>query len=107
MAKQQTQSRKFKSKAINPSPSTRSLDALSVFVHGVQFMSKRFEHNLETQTKLLACRSSAEVLAVQSDYVQTAMKHYAAAGQAMTLLLSTTMRDGLHLASRDYDDVPL
>jgi hypothetical protein len=90
--------------AVNPEA---TVDTLKMVSQGVQFMSMRLGETLKTQGDLLECKSPADVWAVQSEYLQTAVQQYTMAGQGMLELWGDAMRDGMKLASRKYDDVPV
>lgn len=76
-----------------------------------RFLIERLQEDLETQRALLACKSPAELLEVQSAFLKTAMAQYADYGKRLQDRIATATQDMMKAMrsgfSRGYDDVPL
>lgn len=76
-----------------------------------RFMTERLQTDLETQKALMACRTPADLIQVQTEFLNTAMRQYAeqaarVIGMAMTA--TTDIAEDLKTGhSRGYDDVPV
>ncbi len=84
---------------------------LDIFSESSRFVTDRLQHDMETQKALLACKTPAELLQVQSSFFKTAMEQYADEANRLFKMMSKATEDTLKEAqsglSREYDDVPL
>lgn len=102
-----------------PAVMTAMISANPVFVKvwmdlmskSARFMTERLRTYMETQKALMACKTPAELMEVQSEFLTTAMQQYADEGARM---LDTTVKGSEDIAkdltsghSRGYDDVPV
>ena len=83
----------------------------SFMAESSQFLTKRLQQDLDTQRAMMACKSPAELLKLQTEFLSTAMDHYTEYTTRLYKAMSTAMsgplpktRSGL---SRRYDDIPL
>ncbi|MDJ0858841.1 MAG: phasin family protein [Dinoroseobacter sp.] len=76
-----------------------------------RFMTDRLQTDLETQKALLACKTPAELMAVQAQFLNTTMQQYANEAARVfdiTLKVSADLSEDLKSGhARDYDDVPV
>jgi hypothetical protein len=76
-----------------------------------RFMAERLETDIETQKALMACRTPAALMEVQSAFLNTAVQQYAdqaARMFEMTIKASRDVADDLQSGhSRGYDDIPV
>lgn len=76
-----------------------------------RFLSERLQEDLEAQKALLACKTPAEVVEVQSEFFQKAMVDYTQEAQRMFRIMSGATEEALKDAKtgtkRDYDDIPV
>lgn len=94
--------------SVNPAFTKAWMDMMS---ESARFMMERLQADLETQQALLACRTPADIMEVQANFVNTAMQQYA---QEAARLMDMTMKASTDIAkdassghSRGYDDVPV
>lgn len=82
-----------------------------IMQEGMRFMTDRLHSDLETQQKMLACKTPADLLEVQSDFYQKAMAQYGEETQRMVELMGKAMTATAEEAKsghkRGYDDVPV
>ena len=60
----------------------------------LSFVARRVQQDLRTQSEVLQCRTPAELMAVQSEFVQTAIGAYQAEAERMTALMERATRGG-------------
>ena len=76
-----------------------------------RFMTERLKTDIETQKALMACRTPAELMEVQSAFLNTAVQHYADEAARlfeMTMKASRDAADDLQSGhTRGYDDIPV
>ena len=72
-----------------------------IMTESVRFMTERLQKDMETQKAMLSCKSPAELLQLQTEFFQDAMKDYTDEATRMLTLMSSTG------TARSYDDVPL
>jgi Phasin protein len=58
----------------------------------LSFVARRVQQDLQTQSAVLQCRTPAELMAVQSEFVQTAIGAYQAEAERMTALMERATR---------------
>ena len=84
---------------------------LGIMSESARFVTDRLHQDIQTQKSLLACRSPAELLEVQSEFFRTAMKQYAEEiarlSEMVTKGAEETIEDAVSGHSREYDDVPI
>ena len=94
--------------AINPIASKGWLDIMS---ESARFMTDRLRQDLNTQQAMLACKTPAELLKVQSEFYTSTMKDYSEQFTRLCEMMSKATNDTLDDArsghSRKYDDIPL
>lgn len=94
--------------AFNPVLTQAWMDILS---DSARFLTERLHQDLDTQKALLACKTPAELLQVQSAFLKSALAQYTAYATRCQSKLATaaedTMGDARSGFSRGYDDVPL
>jgi hypothetical protein len=76
-----------------------------------RFLTDRLQQDMNTQKAMLACKSSVELLQVQTEFFKSAMEQYTSYAARLTTRMATTAEDTVKDArsshSRSYDDVPL
>lgn len=76
-----------------------------------RFVSDRLQQDMEAQKALMQCKTPAEFVTFQSDFVLKAMQQYADEAQRMTKIMTDASeeiaKDARHTWSRAYDNVPL
>lgn len=94
--------------AANPVFAKAWMDLMS---ESARFMTERLRTDMETQKALMACKTPAELMDVQSEFLTTAMQQYAdeaARMLEMTVKASEDIAKDLKSGhSRGYDDVPV
>lgn len=94
--------------AFNPAMTQAWLDIMS---DSARFLTERLHHDLDTQRAMLACKSPAELLEVQSAFFKKAMAQYTDYAKHLQGKIATvaddTMEDARSGFARSYDDVPL
>lgn len=94
--------------SVNPVVAKAWMDLMS---ESMRFMSDRLHSDMETQKALLACKTPAELMEVQTAFLQGAVKDYAdeaARVMDMTMKASEDIAEDLKSGhSRGYDDVPV
>ena len=82
-----------------------------IMSEGARFLSKRLQEDLETQKALLACRTPADVVQVQTEFFRKAMEQYTAETQRMFEIMTGAIEEAVKEAGtgtkRDFDDVPV
>lgn len=73
-----------------------------VMAESVRFMTDRLQKDMETQKALLACKSPADLMKVQTQFYEDALADYSAQASRVLALMSGKSR-----TKREYDDVPL
>lgn len=68
----------------------------------VSFMTERLEKDLETQRALLNCKTPADLLKVQTDFLESTMAQYSEGAKRFMNLMAKA-----NGTARGYDDVPL
>lgn len=93
---------------INPMATKAWMDILS---DNARFMTERLQQDMETQKALLACKTPAELLQVQTEFFKSAMAQYTEHATRMFTKASATTEETVKTArssqSRGYDDVPV
>ena len=74
-----------------------------IVTQNTEFLTQRLAQDLETQQALLACKTPADVVKVQTEFFSNAMQQYSQ--QASKVFARMTAPAGNH--ARGYDDVPL
>lgn len=84
---------------------------MDMMTETARFMTERLRTDLETQKALMACRTPADLMAVQAEFLNTAMRQYA---DEAARVIDMTMKASQDIAedmgsghSRGYDDVPV
>lgn len=94
--------------AINPVFSKAWLDLMN---EGVRFMTERLRRDFELQARLLSCRTPADLMQVQSDFMKLAMEQYAEEASRYFKMASKSAEDIKddveHGHKRAYNDVPV
>jgi len=76
-----------------------------------RFFMARLREDLETQKAMLRCTSPAELMQVQTEFYQSAVRQYSEEAmrlfQMMTDATTTSVRTDTRSNRRKYDDVPL
>jgi hypothetical protein len=84
---------------------------MDLMSESARFMTERLRTDMETQKALVACRTPAELVEVQGEFLTTAMQQYAdeaARMLEMTVKASEDIAEDLKSGhSRGYDDVPV
>lgn len=84
---------------------------MDLMTESARFMTERLHSDLEAQKAFMACRTPAEFLEVQAEFLNTAMQQYAREAvrmMDMTMKASTDVSEDLKSGhSRGYDDVPV
>jgi hypothetical protein len=82
-----------------------------VMTESARFVSERLQHDIETQKVMMACKTPAEVMQVQSDFFRKAMQDYSEEAQRMYQIMTGAGEDALKRSKtkskRGYDDVPV
>ncbi|WP_294620555.1 phasin family protein [uncultured Roseovarius sp.] len=82
-----------------------------VMTESARFVSERLQHDFETQKVMMACKTPAEVMQVQSEFFRKAMQDYSEEAQRMYQIMTGSGEDALKQAKsgtkRGYDDVPV
>lgn len=94
--------------AFNPAMPQAWLDIMS---ESARFLTERLQQDMDTQKALLACKSPAALLEIQSAFFKTAMAQYIDYTKRLQGKIATAAEDAMEDArsgfSRGYDDVPL
>ena len=84
---------------------------MDIFFESTRFVADRLQQDVETQKAILACKSPAELLQVQSEFFESAMQQYADQTKRLFEMMSkateTTIKEAQSGHARGYDDVPL
>ena len=76
-----------------------------------RFVMDRLQQDLETQKAMLNCKSPAELMQIQSQFYQTAVKQYSEETMRLFQMMSEAtgkaVEDAEASQKRGYDDVPL
>ena len=82
-----------------------------VMTESARFVSERLQHDIETQKVILACKTPAEVMQVQSEFFRKAMQDYSEEAQRMYHIMTGAGVDAATQSKsstkRGYDDVPV
>ncbi|MBV2359841.1 phasin family protein [Thalassococcus sp. CAU 1522] len=82
-----------------------------IMAESAEFVMKRLQQDMETQRAILSCKNPAELMKIQSEFYQTAMKQYSEEAAHLFKMMSEATGDALKQAqtgqARSYDDVPL
>ena len=82
-----------------------------LMAENVRFLSDRLEQDFETQKAMLACKTPADVMKVQSEFFQKAVEDYSGGAQRVFEILTAASTEAVEGAKssfkRGYDDVPL
>jgi hypothetical protein len=82
-----------------------------MMIESARFVSERLQHDFETQKVMVACKTPAEVMQVQSEFFRKAMSDYTDEAQRMYQIMTGTGEDAFKQAKtktkRGYDDVPV
>lgn len=68
----------------------------------VGFMTRRLERDIETQQAMLNCKTPADLLKVQAEFIETTFAQYTEEANRMMKIMAKAGN-----AARGYDDVPL
>ena len=94
--------------AANPVFAKAWMDLMS---EGARFMTDRLQTDLETQKALMACKTPAELMQVQADFLNTAMQQYADEATRVFDMMVAASKDIAEDVksghSRGYDDIPV
>jgi hypothetical protein len=88
--------------ALNPAAAQAWLDLMQ---ESARFMTTRLQQDIETQKALLACKSPAELMQVQTEFFKSAAKQYSE--HTTRLLKGVEQSAAGNGFARNYDDVPL
>lgn len=88
--------------AVNPATTKAWLDLMQ---ESARFMTTRLQQDVETQKALLACKSPAELMQVQTEFFKTAAEQYA--DYTTRLFKGVAQSAPGKPTARKYDDVPL
>jgi hypothetical protein len=84
---------------------------MDMMSEGARFMTERLRTDFETQQALMSCKTPAEFMEIQSQFLSTAMQQYAdQAARVMDMAMGATKdiaEDVTSGHSRDYDDIPI
>ena len=76
-----------------------------------RFVMDRLQQDMETQKAMMNCKSPAEMMQLQSDFYQTAIKQYSEETMRLLQMMSEAtgkaVEDAEPVHKRRYDDVPL
>lgn len=76
-----------------------------------RFVMDRLQQDLETQKAMLSCKNPAEIMRLQSEFFQTALKQYSEETMRLFRMMSDATEETVAKTktsrSRGYDDVPL
>ena len=82
-----------------------------IMSEGMRFMADRWQHDMDTQKAMMACRTPVELMGVQMDFVQKAVGQYGESAMRMYSIMSAAGEDmskgSWSSFSRKYDDVPI
>ena len=94
--------------AANPAITKAWTDIMN---ESAQFVSDRLQQDMEAQQALMQCKTPADLVKFQSEFLLKAMQHYADEAQRMTKILTDAgeeiAKDARQTWSRAEDDVPL
>jgi len=94
--------------AVNPVATKAWLDIMS---ESSRFFTDRLKQDLEAQKGMLACKDPSELLAIQTQFLQSAIEQYSdytnRLFRRMSAAAQDTAKDAQSGRSRGYDDVPL
>lgn len=94
--------------ALNPVAAKAWQEMMS---ESTRFLTDRLKQDLETQKAILACKTPAELMEIQSAFLKTATEQYSAYAFRMQKTLTSATTDAAKTArsthSRGFDDVPL
>ncbi len=94
--------------AANPVLARAMMDMMT---ESARFVTDRLQADMKTQKALMACRTPAQLMEVQTEFLNTAMQQYAdqaARVVDMTMKASKDVTEDLKTGhSRGYDDVPI
>ena len=94
--------------AINPIVAKAYVDLMS---ESARFMTERLQRDMDLQKEMLACKSPAALLDIQSRFFKETMAHYTEEASRYMQMISNASQDIVEDAksghSRGYDDVPL
>ncbi|MEL7014259.1 MAG: phasin family protein [Pseudomonadota bacterium] len=94
--------------AANPAITKAWTDIMN---ESARFVSERLQEDMEAQKALMQCKTPADLVVFQSEFVLKAMQQYANEAQRMTKIMTDAgdelTKDARQTWSRAYDDVPL
>lgn len=83
----------------------------NLVAENVRFLSDRLEQDFETHKAMLACKTPADFMKVQAEFLQKAFEDYSSGAQRIldvwTAASNDVAEDVKSSFKRDYDDVPL
>lgn len=83
----------------------------TVMNESARFLSERLQEDMEAQKALLACKTPAEVVKVQSEFFRKAMVQYSDEAQRMFRIMTDATEEAVREAGtgtrREYDDIPI
>ena len=84
---------------------------MGIMAESQKFLTDRLKQDLDTQQAMLACKTPADVLQVQTEFFKTAMEQYSEEATRLFKMMSDAGQDVIEDVqtghSRKYDDVPL
>lgn len=84
---------------------------MDILSDNARFMTDRLQQDMETQKALLACKTPAELLQVQTEFFKSAMAQYTEHATRMFNKVAATSQETVKSTrasqSRGYDDVPI
>ena len=94
--------------AVNPIAAKAWPDIMS---ETASFLTERLQQDIDTQKAMLTCKSPAELLQVQAEFIRSAMEQYMDYATRLYTTMSAAAGDAgkgaLSSHSRGYNDVPL
>lgn len=94
--------------ALNPVAAKAWQEIIS---ENTRFLTDRLKQDLATQSAILACKTPAELMEIQSAFLKTAMEQYSAhtfrLQKAIAAATTDAAKNMRSTHSRGYDDLPL
>ena len=82
-----------------------------IMKESARFVSERLQEDMEAQKVLLQCKTPADLVQFQSEFVLKAMQQYTDEAQRITKIMTDAgediAKDARHSWSRVYDNIPL
>ena len=84
---------------------------LEMVSESTRFVTERLQEDLKTQRAMMACRTPAELMQVQTEFCRTAVEQYSAEVTRLFGMMSQAADEGVREVTaghtRKHDDVPL